>query len=532
MGAGLGSGIGLLLPEVSGAATVGLMEGLGMAGVVAGLALSPQLELEGGDYALVPAGALFGAALGLTLPAFVPDAPDTAEVRGGGVLLGASAGALVATTVAQFTSVDFDDVLEASLLSVLSQGFGLGLGLMVPDSGEQLRFALLDGFGAAGLGAGLWLARHTEYDSEAFVTLAYGAMLGGGLGALSPSYWNGGAVTEAPAAQIGGGALLGATAGLATAAVLDQVFEIGPTTRNHAGLGAMLGGLTGGGLGLVFSEDDRVAVGLTQGLAIAGAGALGATLADFDYDSGDLALGSAYIGYLTWHSMGLTLLLDGTNRQAAGVAVGTVGLGALTGMYLAPYIDMTLSDTLMLLAGNVWGTWIGGWGGALLADAIDSDLQGRRKAGLALLSTVLGSDVGLTVTGLVVGGLLDVPPTRFAFINLGGLSGMLLGMLAAGFADGEPLKAGNVIGSLSGLVVGSVVTSFFDWSSSPTWEELLSRRRPMDPRLAKKKDDLPTPKGPTGFGIEQWMPSAQVVPNQASAEGEPMYMFTVSGTFN
>lgn len=326
-----------------------------------------------------------------------------------------------------------------------------------------------------------------------------------------------------PGPQLGGGALLGAAAGLGAGVVLDQVLELGDEGRRDGAVGAALGGLTGAGFGLLLSRDDRVAVGLTQGLAAAGALGVGSTLRRFDFRAKDLALGSAYVGYLTWHSMGLTLLLDGTDRQAAGVAVGTVGLGALTGMYLAPYIDLGLADTLMLLAGNVWGTWIGGWGGQLLEDALGEDVTGRRQAGLTLLSTVLGSDLGLTLTGMVVGGILDVEPTRFAYINLSGLGGMLVGMLAAGAAKGEPLKAGNVIGSLSGLVVGAVVTSFFDFSGSPTWDELLSRR----PTTEETAPLLAT-HGDSGFAIDHWMPSAQVVP---SPEGDPMYLFTVSGVF-
>lgn len=526
-GTGLGAGLGLLLPKVGPEATAGLMQGLGAAGLATGIIFSDRLKLEGGDLALVPAGALLGAGLGLTLPAFVADGSGQGAPRGAGVLLGASAGLLAAGAVAQFVEPSFDDVLEASLTSVFAQGLGLGLGLMIPDSGEKLRFALLDGLGAAGLAAGLWLAPKTEYGEGAGMTLALGASLGAGLGMLTPGYWNGADLGDVPRAQLGGGALVGASLGLATSVALNQVWQITPTTRNHAALGASLGGLTGGGFGLLLSRDDRVAAGLTQGLATAGAVALGATLKDFDYDKGDLALGGAYVSYLTWHAMGLTLLLDGSDRQAAGVAVGTVALGALTGMYLAPYIDMTLSDTLMLLAGNVWGTWIGGWGGQLLEDALGKDLQGRRQAGLTLLATVLGSDVGLALTGMVVGGILDVPPTQFAYINLAGLSGMLLGMVGAGFAKGEPLKAGNVLGSLSGLVVGAIVTSFFDWSGSPTWDQILSRRRAQaEPQLAKA--DLPKPQGPTGFGVEQWMPSAQVSP---SPEGDPMYLFTVSGVF-
>ncbi len=524
-GTGLGAGLGLLLPEFNDQGTAALMEGLGAAGLITGIVLSDRLRLDDGDLALVPASTLLGAGLGLTLPTLVGQ-EMTEDARGAGVLLGASAGLLASFGVAQFVEPSLDEVMEASAFSLVGQGLGFGLGWMLPDSSERQRFALLDGAGAAGLAAGLWLAPYTDFDDESITTLTLGAALGAGFGGLTPAYWNG-ALSRSPGEQLAGGVLVGATLGLGTAMLLDQAADLSAQTRNQAVLGAALGTMTGGGLGLLFSEDDRVLAGLSQGLGVAGALAIGNTMDDVDFDATDLALGGAYVGYLTWHSMGLTLLLDGTPRQAAGVAIGTLGLGAVTGMYLGPYIDMSLPDTLMLLAGNVWGTWIGGWGGALLEDSLGQDLSGKRQAGLTLVSTVLGSDIGLALTGMVVGGWLDVPPTRFAYINLGGLSGMLLGMVGAGFAKGEPLKAGNVLGSLSGLLVGTVVTGFFDWSASPTWDTILSKGQ-AEPQSPMPKTAQYKPQGPLGFGIEHWMPSAQVTPN---AQGEAMYMFTVSGIF-
>src|SRR5688572_526555 len=190
-----------------------------------------------------------------------------------------------------------------------------------------------------------------------------------------------------------------------------------------------------------------------------------------------------------------------------------------------------MARVLMLFAGNVWGTWIGGWGGAILRDHIDH-LEGRRSAGLTLVSTVLGSDLGLVVTGLVVSGLLDVGPTRFAVINLSGLGGMMIGMLAAGFAKHEPLKEGNVIGSLGGLVLGAVVTSFIDFKEGPTWDELLASDRSSVPNKTEKQDQLSAAARSHGktslLRVDSWFPSAQVEPG---IDGEERYMFSVIGTW-
>ena len=75
-----------------------------------------------------------------------------------------------------------------------------------------------------------------------------------------------------------------------------------------------------------------------------------------------------------------------------------------------------------------------------------------------------------------------------------------------------------------GLVIGAVVTSFFDFSGSPTWDQLLSRGEAPE----GEAEPALTTHGGHVFEVEQWMPTAQVLP---SPEGEPMYMFSVSGVF-
>lgn len=531
VGSGIGAGIGLLAPKLGRTETVALMEGVGGAGLVAGLTALTYLDYEEGDFALVPLGTVLGGALGLTLPTFIrgDDAEVPASERAGGALLGASLGTAGAAALAQVTDFESGDVAEVGVFSMAGAAVGLGLGLAIPQSGRGTQLGLMDGVTAGGLAAGLLLAPYTEYRSDSYLNLGLGMALGGFAGAFTPVLYTGADIEEVEAAEVGGAGMLGAGVGMGAGLLMDQVLELDGDARENVAIGAAVGAMSGAGVGLLASEDDRVAVGLMNGLMLAGAAGVGATAESFEYDWGDVALGSAYVGYLTWHASGLTLLLDGTDRQAAGAVMSTVGLGALTGMYLTPYIHLDLSDVLMMLAGNVWGTWIGGWGGEVFRTRIENDLEGRRRAGLRLLSTVLGSDVGLAVTGMVVGGLLDVPPTRFAVINLSGLGGMMIGMLSAGFAKGEPLKEGNVIGALSGLILGSVVTSFFDWGGATTWDELLSSEPDAPgPLVARPEVRVAPPKAKAPFTLETWFPSATVQPG---ADGEEQYLFTVSGVF-
>jgi HEAT repeat protein len=531
----IGAGAGLLAPTFDRRETVALMEGAGIVGLATGLALAKSTDYEAGDAGLVGVGTAVGVGLGLTLPGVFrleTGDKDSSTQIGGGALLGADLLGIGAATLAQFTSYGWNDVKEIAGLSLVGAGLGYGLGRMLPQSDSQLQLALLDGGTLVALAAALSFAPAIDVRRDDAMTFAFTGAIGAFMGGLFPALWNGSSLSSTPPAQVGGGLLFGASAGVASGLLLSQVTTIDAERRQYTAVGAGVGALSGGGLGLLFSKDDRVAVSLVEGLTLAGSLGLGLTGPKISYGAKDVALGTAYVGYLGWHTMGLTLLLEGTDRQAAGAAMATVGLGAVTGMYLAPYIDLNLSKALMLLAGNVWGTWIGGWGGAILRDHLSHDLGGRRSAGLTLVSSVLGSDVGLAVTGLVVGGLLDVKPTRFAVINLSGLGGMMIGMLAAGFAREQPLKAGNVIGSLGGLVLGAVVTSFFDFDESPTWDELLASAPGAAPTdgAAKAGGSGPVARSSAvPVGIDSWFPSAHVAPGIL---GEQEYLFTVMGTWH
>lgn len=521
-GGAIGHGLGLLLPELS-PRTQGLL-GAGLSLGTYGLAalIAPSTSYDEGDRLLIPLGAALGTSFGLTLPILLgrdPEAVTEAE-RSGGMLVGAGSGALLMGALSQVVELSPLQVGGGAAAAAVGHGVGYGLGLLLEGTTPRSRLGLMSGIGELGLFAGLALAPTLNLDDTSPLTMGTGAVLGAAWAAPAPLYFG-----DRAARRYGGAALLGTALGLSAGLVVDQLAHPGKDALLEANLGAAMGGLSGVGLGLAATTDDRWAAGLGQGLSVAGALTLGALLpAPPEHDLGDLALGSAYVGYLTWHAVGLSLLTEGTDRQAAGLVLTTVGLGAVTGRYLTPYLNLELEDVLMLLAGNMWGTWIGGWGGQVVKDELLSLDDTRQSAGLTLLASAAGSDVGLAVTALVVSGLLDVEPTRFAVINLAGLTGMMTGMLVASAAEREPLKMGNVAGSLAGLVLGAVVTSFFDFSRTPTWDELLGKTQ-----AAPATAQVAPPAAPTGLPeIESWFPSAQV---QANQEGEPQYLLTVQGTW-
>lgn len=504
-------------------ASSALLQGFGLSGLALGLALGDRLELGGGDPWLIALSSALGGITGATLPVLTAHGnTDRERSKGyvGGTMLGASAGALVGVGLSQALDLEPEEIARPTLATGLGAALGLGLGLMIPGSDARGRLALLDAGAVLGLGAGLAASRSEGERETAGTSLLLGSSIGAVLGASAPVLYNGPDLGAVPGEQLGGGLLFGSALGLGAGFVLDHALQPDAAERERAAAGAAMGLLAGGGLGLALSTDDRLFVGLGQGLTLLGA--VGASLAprDLEFSWPKAAAGTTYLGYLSWHSLGLSFLLDGTDRQAAGVALATVGLGSATGLYLLPELEPNLPDVLTLFAGSMWGAWIGAWSAAMARPSLD--LEGRRAAGLVSLGSALGSDLGLALSALVVSRLVEVEPVRFAVINLAGLTGMVSGMITAGFLKDDPLLAGNVIGSLSGLALGALITSFIDFSKTPAWDQILGGQ---DDRAESTR----APSGGAPFRIHSWYPGAQILP---SDEGAEQYVFSISGLWD
>lgn len=498
-----------------------LMESLGLGGLALGLALGDVIKLDGGDPWLIALSSALGGMTGATLPVLTQHGlDDAARTRGyaGGTMLGASVGAAAGVVLTQLLDLEPEDVAKPTVASGAGAALGLGLGLMIPKSDARGRLALMDAGAVLGLGAGLFFAQGEGDDAGSLLNPGLGASIGALLGLATPALYNGSELSAVPGEQAGGGLLFGSALGLSAGFVLDEVLKPDASDRERVLAGALMGALSGSGLGLAFSTDDRLFVGLGQGLTLLGAAGAAFAPKDIEFSWSKAAAGTTYLGYLSWHSLGLTFLLDGTDRQAAGVALATMGLGSATGLYLLPNLEPQLPDLLTLFAGSMWGTWIGAWSGTMARRS--TELGDRQGSGLVALSSALGSDLGLALTGLIVSKLVKVEPTRFAVINLAGLTGMVTGMITAGFLKDDPLLAGNVIGSVSGLALGALVTAFIDFSGTPAWDQILGE----DGGAREEAARAPSGDGP--FRIHSWYPGAQVLPSE---EGAEQYVFSISG---
>ncbi|MBM4355510.1 MAG: hypothetical protein FJ109_17265 [Deltaproteobacteria bacterium] len=141
--------------------------------------------------------------------------------------------------------------------------------------------------------------------------------------------------------------------------------------------------------------------------------------------------------------------------------------GALLGMsmgYFLPlawnqFLDFSGIQDLMIAGGTVWGTWTGGfWAYGLGAE--DDDI---------LLASLVGGDIGLALSGLLMSPAVKMSPARLGFIEMAGVVGMALGVsgTAVFTESGRTMVVGMQVGSTVGLAAGALVTQWWrPWEGS------------------------------------------------------------------
>jgi len=511
-GLAMGGGLGLLADH-DGKTTVGLLEGVGAAGVVAGSLLASRFKYSSRDRLLMTHTALAGALQGTFLADLWQEDPP-GDVRFGGTLVGASTGLVVGAIVAQRAEVESGDVLETTLALGAGDTLGLGIALLA-GAGQSNTLRVMQAVGTMAWVVGGLRAPKTTYTSGdiGLVSLCatYGAFLGGWIPAFkSPD------LGDPETSEVIGGMAAGVGAGLMAGSFLSQRTNLKNHEVSEVSFIAAGSTLFGAGLGLMLpTEDDRVVVGLMQGLGLAGtiAGAFvtdRTTYNDTDYflTTGAMALGA-------WQGVGASLLADAPNRRLAGAIMAAAGLGGFAGALVSQYIDMSHLKLWTFFSGAVWGSWIGVWAGNLARDK-GVDLTPGQVAGI----TMLASDVGLILTGLALSPVLDVPPERLGWINLFGLGGMALstGIGAAFSADGAQI--GTLAGSVVGLGTGIVVTHFMSFSSGsggPSRRPPRKRAGTRRPSMRGARLGLPSGLPPL---VADWAPNVMLQPDIDPATGE------------
>ncbi|MCA9666672.1 MAG: hypothetical protein KC503_13830, partial [Myxococcales bacterium] len=454
-----GGGLGMLA-DLSRRNTLRIAQSVGAAAWLAAALRAPHTRYSPRDALhisqLVGVGALHGAMLP-DLWRGDHDAPSSLQ-RVGGVLAGASLALAAGSLLAQRTDTPEADVGESTAVLAGGHAFAAGLSL-VAGFGRANTLRTMLGAGLGSYVAGSLLAPYTRYRPRDAALMAltsgYGALLGG----FAP-VWRHGRIGASSSGQVGGGMLAGASVGLAAGAFAAQIVDTNPRALAEVGFIGAGSGLFGAGLGMMIPyPDDRLPIGLMQGLGIAGTLLSAPIIKHTQYRGTDRLLTTLAVGFGAWQGTGAALMLNASRRQVAGAVMATAGLGGLAGAAISQGVSLTQGELWTLFSGSVWG-------GTVAAFATNVARLGRKLSTATQVGvTMIASDVGLGLSALALSPALRMPAERLGWINLFGLGGT-----AVGVAIGAPIRSdtgtqiGVVAGSLVGLVSGVIATGYMRFS--------------------------------------------------------------------
>lgn len=478
---GMSGGLGVARLAASGpgrADAVGVLSGAAL-GFASGAVASHLTELRGPDVGAGFAGLGYGAFLGALAPALRQASWDASDrTSSGGALLGLAVGAAAATVAAHETEAKGGQVAVPTVAGLFGLGMGAGAGLLFPDDGSHaLRVGAFAGplaLGAGALVADRWLELSKGLGPSAtplgFAGAAYGAAEGLFLAQLAAP---GGQHAQLTERLVGGGLLLGASAGAATGLAFSRFRDPPPTAYATAGFASFLGGAMGEGVSHLAvgteTQADPAAVlvgsmgGLVAGAMLSrtpwsgadvGAGVAGAAAGSFvgtlvpslgarEWEGGRAGEGGALTGLAlgTAGAMAASHLTGATGGQV-GLATVAGGLGALagTGIGMAwPVAHLGLLDEpVYTTQPERIGATIGTLGVAAIALAADRRLElskglGDGAAGMAAAGAVAGGYYGYQLAAALGTGLSETTPGD----KLGG--GVLFGV-ATGVGAGLALS--------------------------------------------------------------------------------------------
>lgn len=373
---------------------------------------------------------------------------ETAEA--GLSLLGQLGGFGLAWLGADTLRMTSSDVLVANLTGIAATVATSGaLGLVDPTEDKRPGYAVLLGGALLGTGVGVAAARHLHFDNgDAALTL---------LGGAEGMYFGGFLVDLlAPDRDTEAAVALGGGLGVLAAGAVAQVSGMKPEQVGEMLLLSTYGKALGAGMAMLSDAKSDTVNATHLGLGAVGFVA-GALLTDQTrYESGDRALVPIATGLGLWHGGLVGVLAEEARRGGSGGnLVGGMILsgGALAGlgaMAVSQGTDMTNWQATMGSSGAVWGAWLSGW---------SMVLEEPKDATGAATRLLVGTDVGLLVTSLLVSPAFDVDPRVIAGANFGGMALAGVGaLLTAMFTeDSDAIVRANLGGSVLGLAVGGAL---------------------------------------------------------------------------
>jgi len=430
--------------------------------------LAGSTEYQSSDWGLMALTTGVGTWTGSRLMTFVEE--PTLGDYGRGALLGGILGGFSGMMMAQYLQVDTSTLLFATGGAVAGNVLGWSLGQMGNTESSRSQLGALGmSVGGVGLavGGGLLGDRLSIGASNAGMVSLVGAM-GAWHGAWLPRTWNTDDVDDVGRNQLLGGGLLGAGVGLITGAVYANNLEYSPGDIAESTMAWAAANSFGAGLGLVVSDDHRVAVGLMEGFGILGTLLMAGAAPHTEFDGNDWVLGALATSLGVWQGVGTARLFNEEDPEnLAGTIMMTTAAGGVAGALLSQQLELTLAETLSGFSGTLWGAWLGAWTAVVYEDSLGADVAGV---------SAVGSDIGLLLSSIAVSRLVDMPPEQVGYINLFGLGGALAGAAIGVLLPGDKnIQTGTLYGTTAALVAGTTLTYIFGWgATSPATAESVS----------------------------------------------------------
>jgi HEAT repeat protein len=502
----LGAGLGLSIPDLETYWIEAMMLGGGWAGLGTMAAIENHTSYSGGDMALIGFGAAWGTWQGLSIRQASGGTTDRS--LNGALLLGVSAGATVAMAAGQFLDADPSAVGRAATGAVEGTIIGHGLGMLIPELEDGGIWTLAMAGGWAGLVTKGFFVPPADFTGGDYAAVIAGAAWGLGQGALI------GHSAGLDGDRLQGAMLLGMGTGLLAGEAFGRAGDLRFSSVFFTELSAYSGSGLGAGTALLLEEDSET---VTAATSIAGWGAkiLTGFVADRlkfrGNDTWEYLLGQ---GFGLWQGLGYASVADCTEAQMGGAALLGMSMGYFLPLAWNQFLDYSFAEDLVIAGGTVWGTWLGGfWSYGLGAD--DEDV---------LLASLVGGDIGLVVSGLLLSPAVDIDTARMGWVQLAGLMGMALGVSGTGIfsEDGRTVVLGMQVGSTAGLIAGALVTQWWrPWSGAgggvADSTEPLVADQTSGPRLRLGGIDIPVP-----------MPATFVAPPPAGST-KPAMLVGVQG---
>ena len=390
-----------------------------------------------------------------------PEASGLRRTEAALSLLGEVGGFGLAYYAADSLRLSSADVFTTDIIGLATTVATLGgLRLLTPVDDDRPGYATLLAGSLIGVGVGVAIAPRLHFDtgdaSLALYGTAEGMYYGGFLGELL-----------LPARPGEAGMMLGGGLGLLLAGGIAQYTAFRPGNVGEMLLFSSYGKALGAGLMLLGNAPSDTVNAVHLGFGLAGVAAATLLADQTTYASGDNAIVPIGTVLGVWHGAFIGVIarsrgwLSG-GEQIAGLTLTTASLFGVGSVAMAQSSNFTNMQAAMGSTGAVWGAWFAGW-----ALALDDSAVTDTRAATQLL---VGTDVGLAATVLLLSPVADVDPRVLAGANFGGMAGAgLAALFTAMFSDNsKSIVRANLAGSAVGLLAGGLIARAALLGEKPT----------------------------------------------------------------